>query len=95
MAFRAGKTVGAEGFARTKPRRKSNKRFRLLHVEGGVDPSILGKPCKDFESLLKIARKFFNSDDFTEGKDALFYIVTSGNSVWVSPFDSSDIEDED
>lgn len=90
MAFEAGRKVGAK-----KRKTRSGKRFRLLHVYGSVDPSILGKSHKTYESLLKAAKKFFKSDDFTEGEDGLFYVVTSGNSVRVSPFDSSDLEDED
>jgi hypothetical protein len=66
----------------------------LLHVYGSVDPSIVGKSYKDYDSLLKAARKFIKSDDYTEGEDGLFYVVTTGNTARVSPFDSSDLEDE-
>lgn len=89
MAFEAGRKVGAK-----KRKTRSGKRFHLLHVYGSVDPSIVGKSYKDYDSLLKAARKFIKSDDYTEGEDGLFYVVTSGNSIRVSPFDSSDLEGE-
>ena len=90
MAYEAGRVSKP-----TPKKKRSGKRFHLLHVYGSVDPSILGKSHKTYESLLKAAKKFFKSDDFTEGEDGLFYTVTTGNSVRVSPFDSSDLEDED
>jgi len=90
MAFEAGRKL-----EKAKRKTRSGKRFHLLHVFGSVDPSIVGKSHKDYDSLLKAARKFIKSDDYTEGEDGLFYVVTTGNTVQVSPFDSSDIEDED
>jgi len=89
MAFEAGRKL-----EKAKRKSRSGKRFRLLHVYGSVDPSIVGKSYKDYDSLLKAARKFIKSDDYTEGEDGLFYVVTVGNTARVSPFASSDLEDE-
>lgn len=90
MAFEAGRKL-----EKAKRKARSGKRFHLLHVYGSVDPSIVGKSYKDYDNLLKAARKFIKSDDYTEGEDGLFYAVTTGNAVRVSPFDSSDLEGED
>jgi hypothetical protein len=90
MVFEAGRQFEAKQNRRNRP----GKRYRLLHVYGSVDPSIVGKSYKDYDSLLKAARKFIKSDDYTEGEDGLFYVVTTGNTARVSPFDSSDLEDE-
>lgn len=87
MAFEAGQKV-------TVKKTSSKKTFHLLYVHGSVDPSVIGKPYKNYESLLKAARDFFKSDDYTEGEDGLFYVVKDGNDVRVSPFDSSDLEGE-
>jgi hypothetical protein len=91
MVFEAGRQFEAK---QNRRKRGPGKRFRLLHVYGSVDPSIVGKSYKDYDSLLKAARKFIKSDDYTEGEDGLFYVVTTGNTARVSPFDSSDLEDE-
>lgn len=91
MAFEAGRQFEAK---KKRRKRGPGKRFRLLHVFGGVDPSIVGKSYKDYDSLLKAAKKFIKSDDYTEGEDGIFYVVTVGNTARVSPFDSSDLEDE-
>ena len=92
MVFEAGRQFEAK---QNRRKRGPGKRFRLLHVYGSVDPSIVGKSYKDYDGLLKAARKFIKSDDYTEGEDGLFYVVTTGNTARVSPFDSSDLEGED
>jgi len=56
--------------------KKSSKRFFLVHVFGSVDPSIMGRCHKTFESLQNHAQKFRASDEFTDGEDGLFYLVT-------------------
>lgn len=97
LAFEAGRAFEAnEAGQKIEKKRKprNGKRFHLLHVYGGTDPEIRGKSHKDYESLLRAAKKFFKSDDFTEGEDGLFYTVTIGKTVQVCPFDSSDLEDE-
>lgn len=91
MVFEAGRQFEAKQNRRNRP----GKRYRLLHVYGSTDPLLVGKSHNDYNSLLKAARKFIKSDDYTEGEDGLFYVVTTGNAVRVSPFDSSDLEDED
>jgi hypothetical protein len=90
-AFEAGRQVGLSS---KKSKSRSGKRFHLLHVYGSVDPSIVGKSHKDYESLVKAARKFVKSGDYTEGEDGVFYTVISGKTVRVSAFDNSDLEDE-
>jgi hypothetical protein len=92
MKFRAvdsAKTFRAE----MKP--KSSKRFSLVHVYGGTDPQII---ChrKTFDQILKEAKKFHKSDDYNEGQDGLFYILTQdGKAPRMFSFTSSDMEDED
>lgn len=85
MAFEAGRNFEAK---------QKNKKFRLVHVVGGVDPLVVGSYHKTFEKLLKSARSFYNSVNFAEDKDSLFYIIVNGNKIQVHPFDSSDLEDE-
>lgn len=92
MAFEAGRKVGAK---KSPKRRRFSKRFRLVHVYGSTDPSIIGDPHKNYDKLLKAARKFYNSDSFNEGQDGLFYIVTTGMYAQIGSFTSSELEDED
>jgi len=79
----------------SKPRRKSTKRFHLLHVYGSVDPSVIGKPHKTYESLLKAARKFHDSPGYIECEDGLFYLVSQDRRVpQACSFTDSELEDE-
>jgi len=92
-AFEAGREVEIQ---RNKKREaRSGRRYRLLHVYGSTDPSIIGVPHKSYDKLLKAARKFYNSDSFNEGQDGLFYIITTSNTAQVGSFTSSELEDED
>lgn len=86
IAFEAGQANPAK--------KTSSKRFSLMHVYGSVDPNIIGKPHKNYESLVKAAKKFVASDDYTDGEDGLFYIVShGGRQPRAGSFDSSDLED--
>ena len=76
--------------------KKSSKRFYLLHIYGSVDPSVIGKSHKTYDSLLKAARKFYVSSDFKEGEDGLFYLVSQDRRIpRVGSFDSAELEEED
>jgi hypothetical protein len=84
-AFEAGQVNPAK--------KTSSKRFSLMHVYGSVDPNIIGKPHKTYESLLKAAKKFVASDDYTDGEDGIFYIVSqNGRQPRAGSFDSSELE---
>lgn len=76
--------------------KKSSKRFYLVHVFGAVEPAVLGKSHKTYDGVAKAARKFIASDDFEEGRDNVFYIVTENRrSPRIGSFDSIDLEDDD
>lgn len=76
--------------------RKSTKRFSLVHVYGGVDPSVIGKPHDSYEKLLKAAQKFVASDNYKEGEDGVFYIVTQGHRYpQMGSFTSGELEGEE
>ena len=64
----------------SKPSRKprSSERFHLLHIQGGCEPSIVGKPYQRYSQVLKAARSLVNSDVYTEGEDNVFYVITKG-----------------
>jgi len=73
--------------------RKSTKRFSLVHVYGGVDPSVIGKPHDSYEKLLKAAQKLVASDNYNEGNDGVFYIVTQGHRYpQMGSFTSDELE---
>jgi hypothetical protein len=73
--------------------RKSTKRFSLVHVYGGVDPSVIGKTHKTYESLLQAAQDFVASDAYNEGEDGVFYILTQANrSPQMGSFTSGELE---
>ena len=73
----------------------SSKRFFLVHVYGGVDPSIIGEPHKTHDSLLKAAKKFVASEDYTEDADGLFYLVCQDNRrPEISNFTRAELEND-
>jgi len=59
-----------------KPR--SSERFHLLHIQGGCEPSIVGKPYQGYLQVLKAAKSLVSSDAYTDGEDNVFYVITKG-----------------
>lgn len=74
--------------------RKSSKRYFLVHVYGSTDPSVIGKSHASYDSLLKAARKFVSSGEYTEGEDGVFYLVTQDRRrPEMCSFTSDELED--
>jgi len=77
-------------------RKPSSKRFTLVHLEGGVEIRVFGKQHKNYEELAEAARKFIKTDEYREGYDNLFYLVTQKNRLpYMGSFDSADLEEQD
>jgi len=64
-----------------------------MYVCGGTDPMVLGRSHKDYDGVLRAARKFVRGDDYKEGEDGVFYLVTTSRTVRAGSFDSSELED--
>ena len=60
-------------------RRRSDPKYRLLHVAGCVEPALVGPVVKSWDALGEEIVKFLKKGSYNADEDGLFVIQLSGS----------------